>query len=170
MEQECQSAENVAETIGEAAARYSEEAEENVRDYNLDESDFEDPDPPASHASREEKKLYHDRVESYSRTVLEAFEACPSFTGEVLWIEFTRTFRSSTIKAMPPELVIRWSHLLRQGGINMPGRRGTSRVKTLIHLLESDTFPEDAQSLPHSRRTSIDTKTSCTSNSDRRSL
>ena len=101
MEQEFQGAENVVETIGEVAARYSEEAEENVRDYNLNESDFEDVDPTASHASHEEKKLQHDRVESYSRTVLEAFEACPSFAGEVLWIEFKRTFWSSTIRALP---------------------------------------------------------------------
>ena len=139
------SAENVEETIGAASARYEQE-EENRISLELQDGDLDhdDPDPLPTNASKKMKEDYLKLVGEYSLRVLEAFEICPGFKEESLWFEFTRTFRPETILHMPTELIVRWSHLLRNRGVQLFEKRGLSRKRALIKLLEVDSYPGPA--------------------------
>ena len=135
------SSENVEETIGAASARYEQE-EKNRISLELQDGDLDhdDPDPLPTNASKNMKEDYLKLVEEYSLRVLEAFEICPGFKEESLWFEFTRTFRPETILHMPTELIVRWSHLLRNRGVQLFEKRGLSRKQALIKLLEVDSY------------------------------
>ena len=115
------SQENVTETIGQAANRMYEEQlrQDETQNSQVVDSEFDDPDPLPVNANRDATRKFNKEVEDYSREMVEAFEVCKYFKGEILWEEYLRTFRRHTIEAMPNALVARWSHLLRMGGIQL---------------------------------------------------
>ena len=138
------SQENVTETIGQAANRMYEEQlrQDETQNSQVVDSEFDDPDPLPVNANRDATRKFNKEVEDYSREMVEAFEVCKYFKGEILWEEYLRTFRRHTIEAMPNALVARWSHLLRMGGIQLESKRGVSRHKALIDVLEAEEFPQ----------------------------
>ena len=136
------SPENLNETIGSAAARQFEIQDQPVFDEMDELEEFEDPNPPAMNASNEVKTAYYESVQEYAESSLKAFERWPSVRGEVMWIEYLRTFRASTIKAMSQDLVIDWTNFLRNRGIVVLTSRGISRRRALLNVLETEKFPD----------------------------
>ena len=60
--------------------------------------------------------------------------------GEILWIEFVRTFRSSTIDALPQEMLIKWINFYTKE-VSAHVLSDLSRRKALQSLLSAKTFP-----------------------------
>ena len=138
------STENLEETIGQAANRMTEESV--VQDFLSEEdSDYGDPKPPSPQATPEQRNEYILDCEKYASETLDTFIKYTTFSGRVLWEEYTRTFRPETIYAISSNLVIRWTNYLRDGGVRLEYRRGFSRRKALAATLSAENFPDGSQ-------------------------
>ena len=138
------STENLEETIGQAANRMAEESL--AQDFLFEEdSDYGDPKPPSPQATPEQRNEYILDCEKYASETLDTFIKYTTFSGRVLWEEYTRTFRPETIYAISSNLVIRWTDYLRDGGVRLEYRRGFSRRKALAATLSAEIFPDGSQ-------------------------
>jgi len=140
-------------TVGQAAAlqHAQEMREQDGRDLLVEDSgagnDLGDPDPPPTNASAEMKLTYSRAVKQYSDEMLECLKGTGA-TGRELWIEFTCTFRESTLKHMQTAQQVAWARFLRDNGVMVEQKRGLARWKALSNCLKANDF--------------IPTKTRCT--------
>lgn len=130
-------------TIGQAAnLQYEQEMmDENIA-YNgtgNDDIGLGDPNPPNNNASTEDKIAYAYDVKIYSAEMLECLKKA-NVTGKELWVEFTCTFRESSIKVMTAAQHVAWSRFLRENGVFVEQKRGLARWKTLRNCLLAEHF------------------------------
>ncbi|KAI0565399.1 hypothetical protein FGB62_18g46 [Gracilaria domingensis] len=99
----------------------------------------DDPDLLSSTAKVAERTAHGKEVHSYCVEMLEALRAT-GFSGEVLSIEFTATFRTHTIEAMPKHMAQRWVAFLISHGVHVTRKRFFSRAQALIECLLRESF------------------------------
>lgn len=93
-----------------------------------------DRSPPGQNAAGEELQKYKDDVETYGRRMLEVFRET-QMKDELLWFEFTSTFRPHSIAYMSKATTVRWIDFLISGGVWVRRRRGFPRAKALVECL-----------------------------------
>ena len=98
-----------------------------------------DPDPLPETATDEEKKKWSHDVTEYAAEMLEAYKDS-YWEGEGMWIEFTTTFRASSIAGIPSRLQMKWIDFLISRGVHVSRARGYPKTQSLIDCLQQEEF------------------------------
>lgn len=100
---------------------------------------FDDPDPPSHEASATEIERYKENVQRYCNEIIHILSHS-DLHGKAMWLEFTTSFRISTLWQMSNRDVFALMVLLMNRGVHVKRHPGFSRRRALIDLLQNQSF------------------------------